>query len=423
MGSVYNRGTKAKPRYYMLYRELDGHRVNYPTHQRTKEDAERVCAACEERVRQGQVGLPPRKSAKEPRLTVRVLGDRFSREYAPSKIVDIEEFRVDVRSILKRRIYPWLGEISAEDLTLDRVEEHCRRLQQPGAKKNGGAYEPGSVRGAIRVLSRMYNWGRRKQLLTCANPCSGMEPPPPAGRVEDYLGKDDPEEPWRLLAYAEAMAPYGVYVMIAVAILMGLRKGELFGLRWENVFWGRPGRGAVEGLPPTLYIRHSYDGPPKGKRPRDLEMHPDVIPLLRAWQPQCPKTAQGLVFPVHRQRKDNRQSAAAMARWSASKELHRMGEESDMLGLRDLLTGAGCHQLVDPWHCLRHTFAVEFLVGGGDIHELKELLGHSTIKVTEEHYAHLAPRKMRGKIGLVRLQRPADSNVTPISSARKPPQE
>lgn len=42
-------------------------------------------------------------------------------------------------------------------------------------------------------------------------------------------------------------------------------------------------------------------------------------------------------------------------------------------------------------HTLRHTFAAIFMQNGGDLYVLKDLLGHSTIAVTEK-YAHLSPK-------------------------------
>ena len=41
-------------------------------------------------------------------------------------------------------------------------------------------------------------------------------------------------------------------------------------------------------------------------------------------------------------------------------------------------------------HALRHTFASHFMMNGGDILQLKEILGHSTLTMTLR-YAHLAP--------------------------------
>ena len=42
---------------------------------------------------------------------------------------------------------------------------------------------------------------------------------------------------------------------------------------------------------------------------------------------------------------------------------------------------------------LRHTFASMFLTGGGALAELKEYMGHSSIQITEKHYAAFIPGK------------------------------
>jgi integrase len=40
-------------------------------------------------------------------------------------------------------------------------------------------------------------------------------------------------------------------------------------------------------------------------------------------------------------------------------------------------------------HALRHTFGTRWLQAGGDIYKLSKILGHSSVAVTESHYAHL----------------------------------
>jgi site-specific recombinase XerD len=42
-------------------------------------------------------------------------------------------------------------------------------------------------------------------------------------------------------------------------------------------------------------------------------------------------------------------------------------------------------------HDLRHTFAGLFLASGGDIFKLSKILGHSSVAITQEVYAHLHP--------------------------------
>jgi integrase len=48
------------------------------------------------------------------------------------------------------------------------------------------------------------------------------------------------------------------------------------------------------------------------------------------------------------------------------------------------------------FHDLRHTFASNFMMCGGNIYDLQRILGHSTIKMTER-YSHLSPEHLAGK--------------------------
>ena len=57
---------------------------------------------------------------------------------------------------------------------------------------------------------------------------------------------------------------------------------------------------------------------------------------------------------------------------------------------------AGTHHL-SP-HDLRHTFGHRWLVAGGDIYTLSKLLGHSSVNVTEQHYAHLLKEDLATKM-------------------------
>jgi site-specific recombinase XerD len=79
------------------------------------------------------------------------------------------------------------------------------------------------------------------------------------------------------------------------------------------------------------------------------------------------------------------------------------------LGFYTVLEGSGCH--LGRFHDLRHTFASHFMMSGGGILTLQQLLGHHDVKVTMK-YAHLAPHFMASEVARVNFgRRPATTGA------------
>ena len=64
-------------------------------------------------------------------------------------------------------------------------------------------------------------------------------------------------------------------------------------------------------------------------------------------------------------------------------------------GFRKALVRAGLTDL--HFHDLRHTFASQWMMAGGDLYALKDILGHKSISMTQR-YAHLSPAYRRSMV-------------------------
>lgn len=53
-------------------------------------------------------------------------------------------------------------------------------------------------------------------------------------------------------------------------------------------------------------------------------------------------------------------------------------------------------------HGLRHTFATQYLAHGGNLYDLKNILGHKSITMTEK-YAHLVPQKIHARAAVFQI--------------------
>lgn len=166
-------------------------------------------------------------------------------------------------------------------------------------------------------------------------------------------------------------------MLLAMAVVTGMRRGELLALRWANINFDRSqllvlhsvdfiaGHGYVEGKPKTA----------AGKRAVSLPVFLlDMLKQHRIQQLEQKATAvdwveNDLVFPNLK---------------GGYLHPNHMGES-----FRELLKEAGLPSL--RFHDLRHSAATILLARGVNIKVVSELLGHSDIVITLRTYGHLLP--------------------------------
>ncbi len=380
MASVYNRGTKDRPNWYVSYKDSNGKRKCSPTGQPTKKLAEQYRAEVEARIARGIIGIPEPETKPQAVLTVGQLVERFLSEYHGPTVRKLDQYKQQIRSTYSGRIrsYP-LASLPAQKVRSVDIENHLAALRAKG-------YQPGTINATKRKLATVFHWAIRQEIITGQNPCTAVAKMPDPPKEQRYTL----DEVQRLLLLPN-LPP-----MVPTAIYTGMRCGELCGLRWEDIDF-RAGR---------IDVRHSYEGPTNSGKPRVVPIHRELAPILAAWQACCPQTAEGLVFPVSVVNMQDAKLRAAND--NDSRRLAAM--------LRLHLRLAGCRaDFTRPWHAFRHTFASLFLEQGGAQAALERILGHSTSgnQVTAS-YVHVDLAYLARELDRMRLQPQPEARIIPL---------
>ncbi len=246
-------------------------------------------------------------------------------------------------------------------------------------------------RANLRPATVNRNLGRLRRLLNVAvswglldeSPMKNLKFLPENNRRHRYLSVPESEN------LVNACISPRVCAIVELCLHTGLRLGEILNLRFQDIDF-------PAGL---ILIRDSKNG-----QPRHIPMDSTVVDLLSNYSRH---PMSDLVF--------------------ASASGTKLKSVRD--GFKNACNRAGLSDL--HFHDLRHTFASQWVMAGGDLYLLKEILGHKSIVMTQR-YAHLSPQFTRSAVnlldkifvkspqhlGTVPEAVPAQPPVTPASQAR-----
>lgn len=302
-------------------------------------------------------------------------------------------------AIARRYLVPHLGALLLTDLRPAHVSMLLSELRDR-------ALSASTIAGARVVLHAALKRAVLWQLLA-RNVCDAV-PAPRATRPERQLWDEATVRRFRDVLLT---SPHGAY--FTLALVTGMRRGELLGLRWADVDldggWLVVRRALVRG-PGGLREEATKGG--KGRR---IDLTASQVAMLRAHR-QAQLTArlaagpdwrdQDLVFalpPTHRGR-----TQPGGRPYSTTVVEYRW---------RSLLRRAGLPYLRP--HDLRHLNATLLLEAGVHPKVVQERLGHANISDTLDTYSHVTPTLGRAAAELLdeRLRAP-DSTVHEANSDR-----
>jgi len=246
------------------------------------------------------------------------------------------------------------------------------------ADRRGAGASPATVNRELSLLSSALNWARRALDWDIPNPVQGRKLREPEGRVR-WISQ---EEAARLIASAaaEPRAPH-LADFIALALNTGCRSGELLGLEW--------GRVDLKRRLVTLEAQHTKSGK-RRTVPLNNSARAAMLSRARFRAQHCPDSPWVFAHQDGSRIAGTKRSFATAC---------RRAEISDF-----------------RIHDLRHTCAAWLVTAGVPLTEIRDLLGHASVTMTER-YAHLAPDRVRTAVD--QLDALSRSSHAAPSTARK----
>jgi integrase len=349
-----------------------------------------------------RLGTYPALSVDGGRVLAQAVAGDVARGIDPSARRKAERLQVDrdrlatLGRFLNERYEPWaLANLKSGKTQIERVRsDFAAQLQQPmhtfspfmmmGLRqkwKKEGLTSRTIDRDEQRlqsVLARAVEWGILER-----HPLVGLKPLryDDSGRVR-YLSTDEEAalrsaiakredtrrakrlrlNTWRIARhlnpFPESDGEDRLSPLILLALNTGLRRGELFSLRWADVNL-------------TAKMLTVVAASAKSGKRREVPLNVEALAVLNEWREKSHETV--FVFPG----KEGARLTNVNKSW------------------RGVVKLAGLTNF--HFHDLRHTFASRLVQAGIDLNTVRELLGHAEIATTLV-YSHLAPANLRAAV-------------------------
>jgi integrase len=280
-----------------------------------------------------------RKETREAAAEIKWTVDRLWQEYISDK-PDTKGFKTDRYRYGKFLQSPFGGK---EPSAIAQIDIHRLRITLLKT------LTPKTVKNVLELFDRVVNFGVKKGL------CAGLGFKIEFPKVNNLKTEDlTPEQLTNLMAAIDRDYDIQAANFMRMVLFTGMRRGELFKLRWDDVDFDRG----------FIHIRQ-----PKGGKDQVIPLNQAARKVLDAH----PRTGSPFVFP----------GRGGKQRTEIRRPIERIRKAADLP--KDFR----------PLHGLRHTFASMLASSGEvDLYTLQKLLTHKTAAMTQR-YAHLRDEALR----------------------------
>lgn len=238
----------------------------------------------------------------------------------------------------------------------------------------GDGYAASTIRKAFNLLKAAYTDAVNRRVLPY-NPLEAVKVPKLRRNEPNAL---DMNQRAKLLAYLDIAGATPINIAVCMALLTGMREGELCGLRWKD----------VDLKAGVLHVRNvigrdggkSYEKEPKtGGSRRDIPLSPELVALLKGRRAdmveECLEAGVPLTLDMYVFGRIDGRYLEPHTLWREWKAVAKS------LGL------VGTEGKAPTFHDLRHTFATVAILSGIDVKTVSSILGHANAAMTLNIYA------------------------------------
>lgn len=271
--------------------------------------------------------------------------------------------------LARKNIAPLLGSVVLSKLRPALISTAYSKALTSGRRDGTGGLSPQTVTHMHRVLKQAIGQAVKWELLN-RNPVDAVDPPRTVRAAMQTYDLDQTAE------LIEAMRPTRMLIPTLLAVLCGMRRGEVAALRWENVDLNA-GQLAILASAEQVGGKVRYKTPKSGKG-RTLALSASLVEELRAYR--------------------LRQAEELLKVGVRLSDSTFVVAQADGTPLQpDTLTQDWFRKLAGTslprirFHDLRHAHATHMLGSGVHPKVASERLGHSKIGITLDLYSHVLP--------------------------------
>jgi integrase len=301
------------------------------------------------------------------KITVRQFLDRWL-EHIKSQVSPRTHERYD--EIVKKNLNPLLGAVVLTKLRPMQISDAYGKALSAGRRDGKGGLSPSTVRYLHVILKSAMGQAVRWQMLA-RNPVDAVDPP----KIErSAMNTYDLAQTADLI---DATRGTRMTITVMLAVLCGLRRGEIAALRWRNINLGAAQLAVTESAEQTKAgVRYKQ---PKSGKGRTVALSARVVSELRSHRVQQAQELLVLGIPLA-------DDAFVVAQADGS-PLQPRSITRQWLSL--LAKNKALPRI--RFHDLRHAHATHMLSSGVHPKIASERLGHSKVGITMDLYSHVMP--------------------------------